>query len=297
MDQCSPNYQASTVSGVCHYNTAEPTFQLLGPLVAEYGKLSPLNGSVLNIVDTDTSSDLLIVTVQDPPSNGELLRMVSGSSQRLEKKSNFTVSEMIENKILYRHQVNQSLHGKIQLSVWDGQHEAGPELFSISVISPHPPALVTSEPLLVLRGKKATVSTRVLNILDLDNPESVAIKAVDGPHHGQLYVADEKTVMFTLEELTQGRVIYSHDGSVEESDLALLQASDGHNVVNFLLQVYTVDEELKPPILTRNLGARVEAGGRVQISPQLLKATDIDSEDGNLVFTLLPMLEISGQGE
>lgn len=265
--------------------------------MAEYGKLSPLNGSVLHIVDADTSSDLLVVTIQDPPSNGDLLRMVGGSSQRLKKKSNFTVSEMIESKIFYRHQANQSLYGKVQLSVWDGHHEAGPEVISINVVSIHPPEVVVNEPLLVLRGKKATLSTQVLNILDLDNPGSVTVKLVDGPRHGQLSVTDETVTMFTLGQLTQGQVIYMHDGASEESDLVLLQASDECNVVNFLLQVCVVDEEQKHPVLTRNLGARVEVGGKVEISPQLLQASDIDSDDGNLVFTLLPMLENSGQGE
>lgn len=297
MEQCSPNYLTNTVSGVCHYNTAGPSFQLLGPIVAENGKLFPLNGSVLHIVDTDTSSDLLVVTLEDPPSNGDLLRMVNGSSQKLKKNDNFTVSEMTENKIFYRHQANQSLFGKVQFNVWDGHYKAGPELISISVISQHPPEVFINEPLLVLRGQQAVLSNEVLNILDLDNPESVTIMLVDRPHHGQLSVADEKVLMFTLEELTQEQVIYSHDGSSKESDLVLLQASDEYNVVNFLLQVYIVDEEHKHPILTRNFGARVQVGGRVQISPQLLQASDIDSEDTNLVFTLLPMLENSGQGE
>lgn len=297
MDQCSPNYLANTVSGLCHYNTAGPSFQLRGPIVTENGKFFPLNGSVVHIVDTDTSSDLLVVTLEDPPSNGDLLRMVNGSSQNLKKSDTFTVSEMIENKIFYRHQANQSLYGKMQLKVWDGHYEAGPELISINVISQHPPEVIINEPLLVLRGKKAVLSNEVLNILDQDNPGSVAIMLVDGPHHGQLFVTDEKVHMFTLEELTQEQVIYSHDGSSKESDLVLLQASDEYNVVNLLLHIYIFDEEHKHPILTRNLGARVQVSGRVQISPQLLQASDIDSEDSNLVFTLLPMLENSGQGE
>ena len=92
-------------------------------------------------------------------------------------------------------------------------------------------------------------------------------------------------------------MIYSHDGSDKESDLVLLQASDECNVVNFLLKVYIVVEENKHPVLTRNLGAQVDVGGRVQITPQLLQASDIDSQDENLVFTLLSMLENSGQGE
>lgn len=297
VEQCSANYLGNTVSGVCHYNTAGPSFQLLGPLVAENGKLSPLNGSVLHIVDTDTSSDSLVVTLQDPPSNGDLLRMVNGASQTLKKNSNFTVSEMSENKIFYRHKANQSLYGEVQLSVWDGYYKVGPVFISVSVISQHPPEVVLNEPLLVLRGKKAAITNQVLNILDLDNPGSVTIRLVDGPHHGQLSVAEEKVQMFTLKALIQEQVIYSHDGSNKATDLTLLQASDEYNVVNFLLHVHIIDEEHKHPILTRNLGARVEVGGKVQISSQLLQASDIDSTDGNLVFTLLPMLENSGQGE
>ena len=297
MEHCTTNYLSHAESGVCHYNTVGPALQLMGPLVAEYGKLSPLNGSVLHITDVDTSRDLLVVTVEELPSNGALLRMVNGSSHKLKMKSNFTVVEMAENKIYYKHQINQPLYGEMRLSVSDGHYSTGLEVISINVISFHSPRVVTNEPLLVFHGKAATLSNSVLDILDLDNPESVTIKLVDGPHHGLLSVAGEELVMFTLEELVQQQVIYSHDGSDKESDLVLLQASDECNVVNFLLKVYIVVEENKHPVLTRNLGAQVDVGGRVQITPQLLQASDIDSQDENLVFTLLSMLENSGQGE
>ncbi|KAG0728528.1 Extracellular matrix protein FRAS1 [Chionoecetes opilio] len=297
IDQCSPNYLAHVESGVCHYNTVGPSLQLIGSFIAEYGKLSPLNGSVVHIMDVDTSRDRLIVTLEELPSNGALLWMVNGSSHTLKKKSNFTFEEMAENKIYYNYEKNQPLYGEMQLSVSDGHFRVGPEVISINVISFHSPRVVTNDPLLVFRGKTATLDNKVLLIFDRDNPESVTIKLVDGPHHGQLSVAGEELVMFSLEELVQEQVIYSHDGSDKESDLVLLQISDECSVVNFLFKVYIVDEEQRHPVLTRNLGALVDVGGRVQISSQLLEASDIDSEDENLVYTLLPMLENSGQGE
>ncbi|XP_063885992.1 extracellular matrix organizing protein FRAS1-like isoform X2 [Scylla paramamosain] len=295
VEHCSSNYLAE--SGVCHYNAVGPSLRLLGPLVAEYGKLSLLNDSVLHIMDADTSRDRLIVTLEELPSNGVLLRMVNGSSHKLKKNGSFTAAEMIESKIYYKYQTNQPLYGEMQLSVSDGHYKVGPEVISINVISFHSPRVVTNEPLLVFHGKAAPLSNKILKILDLDNPESVTIKLVDGPHHGQLSVAGEELVMFSLEELAQEQVIYSHDGSDKESDLVLLQASDEYNVVNLLLKVFIVDEGDTHPVLIRNLGAQVDMGGQVQISPQMLQASDIDSEDENLLFTLLPMLENSGQGK
>lgn len=295
VEHCSPNYLVE--SGVCHYNAVGPSLHLLGPLVAEYGKLSPLNDSVLHIVDVDTSTDRLTVTLEELPSNGVLLKMVNGSSHKLKKNDNFTAAEMTESKIHYKYQTNQPLYGEMQLSVSDGHFKVGPEVISINVISFHSPRVVTNEPMLVFRGKTGILSNKILKILDLDNPESVTIKLVDGPHHGQLSVAGEELVMFSLEELAQEQVIYSHDGSEKESDLVLLQASDEYNVVNLLLKVFIADEGATQPVLTRNLGARVDMGGQVQISPQMLQASDIDSEDENLLFTLLPMLENSGQGK
>lgn len=297
MDHCGKNYFPDTKVGICYYNVEKPTIHILAPLVVEYGKPISVNNSVLYVKDNDTPNDRLVLTVEETPSNGAIFRYAKGRNVQLKNNSKFRVEEMQENQIFYKHEVHRPLYGEMRLSVSDGQYHSVTEVLSISVISEHPPEIVTNEPLILFQGQSEFISTKILNIHDNDNPESVRIRVVDGPNHGQLSIDGEELVLFTLEELLQGLVMYGHDGSSSKSDMILLQASDEHNMINFLLQVYIVEEEHSTPVLIKNHGAWVQSGHRVQISPQLLQASDIDSDDDNLVYTLLPMLQNPSQGE
>ncbi|XP_069157214.1 extracellular matrix organizing protein FRAS1 [Procambarus clarkii] len=297
VDHCGKNYFPDHQAGICYYNIDKPVIHILAPLVVEYGKPLSLNSSFLYIKDTDTSNDHLIVNVEETPSNGGIFRYSKGTNMQLKNGSKFKVEEMQENRIFYMHEIDRPLYGEMRLSVSDGQYQSMTEVISINVISKYPPEIVTNEPFIVFRGHNEPLSTKILNIHDNDNPESVNIRVVDGPNHGQLSVEGEELVLFSLDELLQEQVMYTHDNSTSKTDIIVLQASDEHNVVNFLLQVYIVDEEHSIPVLIKNQGARVESGHMVQISPQLLQARDIDSDDDNLVYTLLPTLQNPGQGK
>lgn len=297
VDHCGKNYFPNTKTGVCHYNTEKPIIHILAPLVVEYGKPLSVNSSVLYIKDVDTPNDQLVVNVEETPSNGGIFRYFNGKDEQLINGSKFKVEEMQENRIFYKHETNRPLYGEMWLSVSDGQYQSLAEVISINVISKYPPEIVMNEPLVIFRGHKEPISAKILNIHDYDNPESVTIRVVDGPSYGQLCVEEEELVLFSLDELLQEQVMYTHDNSSSKTDRILLQASDEHNVVNFIFRVYIVEEELSAPVLIQNQGARVQSGSRVQISPQLLQARDIDSDDDNLVYTLLPMLQNPGQGK
>ncbi|KAG7168269.1 Extracellular matrix protein FRAS1-like, partial [Homarus americanus] len=297
VDQCGKNYFPDVVTGVCFYNIDKPTIHILAPLVVEYGKPLSVNSSFLYIKDADTPSDQLVVTVEETPSNGEIYRFVKGRNVQLKNGNIFKVEEMQENQIFFRHEADKPLYGEMRLSVSDGQYRSVTEVVSINVISKYPPEIVNNEPLLIYQGHSESIDTKILSIHDYDNPESVTIRVVDGPSHGELSVGGEELVLFTIEELVQGQVLYSHDNSTSKSDVILLQASDEHNVINYLFQVYIIKEENSVPVLIKNQGAQVQSGHKVQISPQLLQAKDIDSDDENLVYTLLPMLQNPGQGQ
>lgn len=292
---CHQNYHSQ--AGVCHYNVDKPSIQILEPLVVEFGKPIVVNSSLFYIQDGDTQNDKLTVIVHKLPSNGALFRFTKGRNVRLKRKSKFTVRELEENQILYQHEKNQPLYGEMQLAVSDEQYRSRPEVISINVISVHPPQIVVNEPLIVLKGQSKPITTNTFNIHDYDNPESVTIKIIDGPNQGELSIHDDELGLYTLDELSKGLVMYTHNSSGLMLDLMSLQVSDGHNTVNSLFYVHIMEEEHSTPVLVRNQGAHVRAGQRVQISQQLLQASDIDSDDENLVYTLLPMLQDPGQGE
>ncbi|KAK3859680.1 hypothetical protein Pcinc_034224 [Petrolisthes cinctipes] len=297
VQECGVDYFPNVEAGKCQYNVGPPTVHILAPLVVEYGRLAALNSSVLHVKDPDTPTDKLMILVVDTPSNGVLFRIKNGKNIRLKRENKFPVIEMLEGKILYEYKSSQPLYGEMRLRVSDGQFQSLSEVLSITVISLYPPDILMNDPLIAIRGQNTLVTTEILKIRDQDNPESVTVRVVDGPKHGHLSIAGEELVLFTLEELKKGVIAYTHDGSDSNSDTALLQASDEHNMINFLLKVFVVSGQRSTPVVVKNQGAVVEVGERVQISPQMLHASDIDSDDDNLVLTLLPVLHNPSQGK
>lgn len=297
VDKCSKDYFPSKDDGICYFNMKAPTLRILAPLVAEHNRPQIINGSIIYVQDADTPNNRLKIIIVEPPSNGVIFKVGGGKKMVMKKGHQFAVEDMHENRILYKHESNRPLYGEMSLRVTDGHFRSSVEMISVNVISKNQPEIVTNEPLIAVRGGSQAITSKILDIRDQDNSESVTVTVVDGPKNGHLSVRGEELVLFNLQELAEGVVMYTHDGSNVTSDMVLLQASDEHTVVNFLFQVYIVDHEKSIPVLVKNRGAKVQAGHRVQISPQLLQAADIDSDNGNLVYALLPMLQNPGHGK
>ncbi|PIK53992.1 hypothetical protein BSL78_09129, partial [Apostichopus japonicus] len=107
----------------------------------------------------------------------------------------------------------------------------------------------------------------------------------------------ERVRAFNLDNLATGSIHYAHDGSETQFDLALLQVSDGYNVVNILFNIHILPQDNRGPILVNNIQAQVQEGDMTQITSQLLKAKDVDSDDRLLVYTLTPPANNPQRGE
>jgi hypothetical protein len=104
--------------------------------------------------------------------------------------------------------------------------------------------VLRNEVLHINRGEQGTITTQLLDIRDNDNPQDVIIEVLDPPLHGQLLqtLASPAAPLyqFHLDELSRGLLLYAHDGSDSTSDVAVLQANDGHSFQNILFHVKTV---------------------------------------------------------
>ncbi|TSX58287.1 FRAS1-related extracellular matrix protein 2 [Bagarius yarrelli] len=134
-----------------------------------------------------------------------------------------------------------------------------------------------------------------LEISDEDNLENVRITVVDGLRHGDLTILGSSTKYFTPADLQLGIVVYKHDGSDTYSDNIIFRMTDGKNEVEFLFPITIVPTDDEPPIINANTGLVVFKNQMIPISPLMLSAADIDSEDSTIKFTIEHPLSLIGE--
>ncbi|XP_061786816.1 FRAS1-related extracellular matrix protein 2-like [Nerophis lumbriciformis] len=133
-----------------------------------------------------------------------------------------------------------------------------------------------------------------LEISDEDNLDMVAITVVDGLRHGTLLVLGSRRKTFTPDDLTAGAVVYQHDGSDTYSDNIVFKMTDGKHDVEFLFPITVVPTDDEPPIVNANTGMVLFKHHLMPLSPLMLSAADIDSEDSTITFTLVPPFSTIG---
>eukprot|EP00062_Callorhinchus_milii_P007006 gi/632948132/ref/XP_007889422.1/ PREDICTED: FRAS1-related extracellular matrix protein 2 [Callorhinchus milii] len=149
---------------------------------------------------------------------------------------------------------------------------------------------------LLYEGQSRPLSSgQNLEISDEDNLEQVRITVVDGLRHGDLSVLGARRKFFTPADLDSGIVVYQHDGSDTYSDNIIFRMTDGTHAVEFLFPITVVPTDDEPPIVNANTGLVLAKNQMLAISPFVLSATDIDSEDSTIVFTLEPPLSALGE--
>ncbi|XP_065487955.1 FRAS1-related extracellular matrix protein 2 [Caloenas nicobarica] len=281
----------------------KPSFLAMLMMEVDQFVLTALTPDMLAAEDAESPPDLLLFNITSPfgPGQGH---MVSTDDQSL-PVSSFSQRDVRELRIAYQPPTEDSDRERLfelELEVLDPEGAASEPFAFVIVVKPMntlAPVVTRNTGLVLYEGQSRPLSgpgpSPNLVISDEDDLEQVRVSVVAGLRHGYLTLLEDTPVPaaprkhFTVAELAAGRVIYQHDGSESPlSDNLVLRLEDGgsRHHVEFLFPITLVPTDDQPPLLNANTGLAMAEGETVPITTRALSATDIDSQDAILLFTV-----------
>uniref|UniRef100_H3CX40 FRAS1 related extracellular matrix 2a n=1 Tax=Tetraodon nigroviridis TaxID=99883 RepID=H3CX40_TETNG len=254
--------------------------------------MTALTPDMLAADDAESDSDELIFNITSPLSYEEGY-IVSTDDRNLPITS-FYQRDLRDLKIAYRPPSLDSDTERIfqlEFQVVDPDGAVSDPFAFMIVVKPMnslAPVVTRNTGQLLYEGQSRPLfSTHNLEISDEDNLDAVSISVVDGLRHGTLVVLGSQRKFFTPDDLAAGVVVYQHDGSDTYSDNIVFKMSDGKNEVEFLFPITIVPTDDEPPIINANTGLVLFKNQMMPVSPLMLSAADIDSEDSTIRFTVV----------
>ncbi|XP_006629615.2 FRAS1-related extracellular matrix protein 3 [Lepisosteus oculatus] len=278
----------------------KPSFVAMMMMEIDQFVMTAITNDMLAAEDVESDPDDLIFNITSPLGyqHGYI---ISTDDQNLPITS-FYQSDIKDLKIAYKPpSVDSDVERifQIEIEVVDTEGAVSDTFAFMIVVKPMntlaPVATKNTGQLLFEGQSRALSSAQNLEISDEDNLEDVRITVIDGLKHGELTVLGARRKFFTPADLDAGVVVYQHDGSDTYSDNIIFRMTDGTNEVEFLFPITIAPTDDEPPIINANTGLVLFKNEIMQISPFILSATDIDSEDSTIKFIVEPPYSTLGE--
>ncbi|XP_042355341.1 FRAS1-related extracellular matrix protein 2a [Plectropomus leopardus] len=277
----------------------KPSFVSMMMMEISQFVMTALTPDMLAAEDAESDPDELIFNITSPLSYEEGY-IVSTDDRNLPITS-FYQRDLRELKIAYKPPSLDSDTERIfqlEFEVVDTDGAVSDPFAFMIVVKPMnslAPVVTRNTGQLLYEGQSRPLfSAHNLEISDEDDLDAVTITVVDGLRHGDLMVLGSHRKLFTPADLMTGVVVYQHDGSDTYSDNIVFKMSDGKNEVEFLFPITIVPTDDEPPIINANTGLVLFKNQMMPISPLMLSAADIDSEDSTIKFTIVPPFSTIG---
>lgn len=253
--------------------------------------MTAITPNILSAEDLETSPEKLIFNITSPLGYGEGV-IVSTDDQDL-PISSFYQKDVEDLKIAYKPPASDSdvkRLFRVDLEVVDSEgltSESFTLMFVVKPMNTLAPLATRNTRLMLFEGQSRKLqSSKNLEIADEDNIDDVTLEVVDGLRHGKLLLLGSPVKHFSPADLDAGLVVYQHDGSDTSSDNIIFRLDDGKHKVEFLFPVTIYPEDDESPTLNVNRGLTIMKNDEVEITPYVLSATDIDSDDYRITFEL-----------
>ncbi|XP_053702923.1 FRAS1-related extracellular matrix protein 2-like isoform X1 [Synchiropus splendidus] len=281
-------------------NTApKPSFVSMMMMEVSQFVMTALTPDMMAAEDAESDSGELVFNITTPLSYEE--GYVVSTDDRNLPITSFYQRDLRDLKIAYKPPSLDSDTERIfqiELEVVDTDGAVSEPFAFMVVVKPMnsmAPVVTRNTGQLLYEGQsRPLVSGRNLEISDEDDLDSVTVTVVDGLRHGHLMMLGTRRKFFTPSDLLAGAVVYQHDGSDTHSDNIVFKMSDGKHQVEFLFPITIVPTDDEPPIVNANTGLLLFKHQMMPISPLMLSAADVDSEDSTIKFTVVSPFSKTG---
>uniref|UniRef100_A0A8C4NL64 Calx-beta domain-containing protein n=1 Tax=Eptatretus burgeri TaxID=7764 RepID=A0A8C4NL64_EPTBU len=281
--------------------------QINKELLVEEGALERLDTSVLSASNGVTTPNELQYSIDKGPALGRL----EYTSKPGTAIDSFTQADLAALNVQYVHTSTEEKHAdEFDFIVSDGLEEvSGTMHIRIKPVDDSLPILHSGK-LKLQEGLRKTLTEFELKATDADTPaEEVTFKVANPPRHGKLELSQDgqsfqSASTFSMADILQGRVSYSHDGSNSLGDHFSFTVSDGTNpffqvlhdgkktmtaaLQRFAIEVSPVDDST--PRIVMNHGIHwleyTEGQAANSITKKDLLTVDPDTSDDQIVYEM-----------
>jgi hypothetical protein len=214
-------------------------------LQLDEGSSSIISSDILSASDTEVDDALLTYTITGLCLNGQI-ENIDNSGVSIDT---FTEQNIIDNKIQYIHDGSNTTSDEFTFTVSDEQNELTDQTLNISItaIDDDAPTLTVNNTLTLDQGSSALINTDVLSASDTEaDNTSLLFTITTEPLNGHLANINNSEISitsFTLQNLSDGDIIYVHDGTDTDYDSFIFTLSDGFNEITD--QTFSIEINLK----------------------------------------------------
>ncbi|KAG8514539.1 Chondroitin sulfate proteoglycan 4 [Galemys pyrenaicus] len=231
--------------------------------------------------DSGFADDQLVLTRRDL-----LFGSIVAAEEPTRPIYRFTQEDLRRRRVLFVH--SGADRGWIQLQVSDGQHQAT-ALLEVQASEPYL-RVASGSSLVVPQGGQGTVGAAELPLdtnLDIRSADEVRYQLTGGPRWGQLLRSGQPATAFSQQDLLDGAILYSHNGSLSPRDTLTFAVEAGPERTDATLPVtIALAGPLAPLHLVRHKKIYVFQGEAAEIRRDQLQvkaSVVLRGEPGDLV--------------
>ena len=252
--------------------------------------LTTIIPGIISAEDYETPNSNLVYNISKPP-GPEQGFFVSLDDHTTEITS--FLQDDLENRRIGYQPPNRSFPERkiyeVEFKVFDSHFtESMPIVLHIAVrpSSTNAPRISYNKGLVLLEGQSRILDTSSIEIVDKDNVHDLRIYVTGGPQHGELVLDESPLVYFTVDDLREGRLKYTHDDSESTRDKLDFRIYDGANTMSVGFYIQIIPKDDSAPYLINNMGMELNEGDTKRFTSEMLLAHDTDSVDLNIIYMI-----------